>query len=107
MRANSCTKHTGYLLPTDVLEGLVRSRCPALTSIVTALHGCAAEVAAHPQAPEPLQRLCVPQNVMLSDYGPGDYYQRHLDSHGPEENPRAITLLLYLNSSWGPTDGGL
>merc|ERR1711879_391661 len=43
----------------------------------------------------------------MGNYGPGDYYHRHLDSHGPEENPRAITLLLYLNDGWDPMDGGL
>jgi len=108
MHSNICTRHKGYHLPVAVLGGdAASSLWPALTDVVAGLHGCAAEVASHPEAPLHMRQLCVPQTFMISDYGPGDHYRRHLDSYGPEENPRGVTLLLYINGDWAPGDGGV
>lgn len=38
-------------------------------------------------------------------YPPGGFYTRHLDRF-QEDNRRVISLVLYLNESWGAEDGG-
>lgn len=38
-------------------------------------------------------------------YPPGGRYQRHLDRFR-DDNARVVSLVLYLNKNWQPTDGG-
>ncbi|MBB1271911.1 2OG-Fe(II) oxygenase [Psychromonas sp. SR45-3] len=41
----------------------------------------------------------------FAHYGPGDYYKRHYDAFKGESN-RILSLVVYFNSHWLPTDGG-
>merc|ERR1711924_145254 len=50
--------------------------------------------------------LRVPQLVMLACYPPGSHYRSHLDSYGGRDIPRLITILVYCNPTWKPSDGG-
>lgn len=38
-------------------------------------------------------------------YPPGSGYERHVDSF-QQDNPRRLSVVLYLNPDWGPADGG-
>ena len=38
-------------------------------------------------------------------YDPGAFYRRHLDAFNGN-NPRVVSVVLYLNSGWQPDDGG-
>lgn len=51
-------------------------------------------------------QLRVPDTVMLTCYPPGACYKKHLDSYGGRDIPRKVTLLLYCNPNWLPSDGG-
>lgn len=51
-------------------------------------------------------QLRVPQTMMLSCYGPGAYYRRHMDSYDGKDIPRKVTILLYPNPEWNPEEGG-
>ncbi len=41
----------------------------------------------------------------FAHYSPGDFYKRHLDSFRGEAN-RVLSIVVYLNHSWLPDDGG-
>lgn len=41
----------------------------------------------------------------FAHYSPGDYYKRHLDAFKGESN-RVLSVVVYFNSHWLPTDGG-
>jgi len=41
----------------------------------------------------------------FAHYAPGDYYKRHCDAFRGEAN-RVLSVVVYLNQSWSPTDGG-
>lgn len=41
----------------------------------------------------------------LAHYAEGDFYKRHYDAFRDQRN-RVLSLVLYLNPSWGPEDGG-
>lgn len=41
----------------------------------------------------------------FAHYRPGDYYKRHVDAFKGEAN-RVLSVVIYLNHGWGPTDGG-
>ncbi|MDF1781346.1 MAG: 2OG-Fe(II) oxygenase [Alcanivoracaceae bacterium] len=38
-------------------------------------------------------------------YDPGAFYKRHLDAFNGD-NPRLVSVVVYLNSAWSPADGG-
>ena len=48
--------------------------------------------------------LRVPTSMMLASYPTSAFYRPHLDSYGPDDNPRLLTVLLYL--AWEPREGG-
>ena len=52
----------------------------------------------------------VPQEIMVSCYERGHHYNRHLDSYGDQDNPRAFTAILYVNPDYehrcAKSDGG-
>ena len=41
----------------------------------------------------------------LAYYGPGDFYKRHYDAFKGERT-RVVSIVVYLNRQWAPTDGG-
>ena len=41
----------------------------------------------------------------FAHYSPGDYYKRHHDAFKGESN-RVLSLIVYFNSNWLPSDGG-
>lgn len=41
----------------------------------------------------------------LAHYGAGDFYKRHYDAFQNQRN-RVLSMVVYLNPSWGPDDGG-
>ena len=41
----------------------------------------------------------------LAHYGVGDFYKRHYDAFQNQRN-RVLSMVVYLNPSWGPKDGG-
>jgi SM-20-related protein len=41
----------------------------------------------------------------LARYSPGDFYKKHYDAFRGEAN-RIVSLVCYLNTDWGPGDGG-
>lgn len=41
----------------------------------------------------------------FADYGPGTFYQRHLDQHQGSDS-RVVTCVLYLNAGWQPEHRG-
>jgi SM-20-related protein len=41
----------------------------------------------------------------FAHYSPGDYYKRHLDAFKGDSN-RVLSLVVYFNSNWLPSDGG-
>jgi len=41
----------------------------------------------------------------LAHYAPGDFYKRHYDAFKGERT-RVVSIVVYLNRHWGPTDGG-
>ncbi len=41
----------------------------------------------------------------FAHYPPGSFYKKHYDAFRGEAN-RVLSVVLYLNSSWGPDDGG-
>ncbi len=41
----------------------------------------------------------------FAHYAPGDYYKRHYDAFRGQAN-RVLSIVVYLNSGWLPTDGG-
>lgn len=41
----------------------------------------------------------------FAHYSPGDFYKRHYDAFRGEAN-RVLSLVVYLNPGWQPTDGG-
>ncbi len=41
----------------------------------------------------------------FAHYAPGDFYKKHLDAFKGEAN-RMLSLVVYLNPGWQPTDGG-
>ena len=41
----------------------------------------------------------------LAHYGIGDFYKRHYDAFQNQRN-RVLSMVVYLNPSWGPDDGG-
>lgn len=41
----------------------------------------------------------------FAHYGPGDFYKRHYDAFRGEAN-RVLSLVVYLNPGWQPSDGG-
>jgi SM-20-related protein len=41
----------------------------------------------------------------FAHYGPGDFYKTHLDAFRGQAN-RVLSLVVYLNPSWLPSDGG-
>ena len=41
----------------------------------------------------------------FAHYSPGAYYKRHYDAFQGEEN-RVLSIVTYLNPSWGNTEGG-
>lgn len=41
----------------------------------------------------------------LAHYGAGDFYKRHYDAFRSQRN-RILSMVVYLNPSWGPEDGG-
>lgn len=49
-------------------------------------------------------RLRVPQTVMVTCMPPGAAYKTHFDSHEGKDNPRLVTVLLYL--AYDPPSGG-
>jgi tetratricopeptide (TPR) repeat protein len=75
------------------------TECPGLATAVSALL----------QLPSLFEsalglQLCVPQAIMCAAYPPGAFYRKHLDSHGPDDNARILTVLLYCG--WQPQQGG-
>jgi len=41
----------------------------------------------------------------LAHYGNGDFYKRHYDAF-QNQRSRVLSMVVYLNQSWGPDDGG-
>lgn len=84
--------------------------CNHLACLPAALQARAAAVESAAPGTLQIPSIRLHPSVMAATYGPGSYYSPHLDkyaggSHG-FENSRALTLLLYLNPDWSPSDGG-
>lgn len=88
-----------------------RRELPCVTEAAEVLQGLAYELET---AFAPLKgNLCVPTGggggppeVTLTCYPPGTAYRDHMDSFGPKDNPRLVSLVLYANPKWEEADGG-
>ena len=99
---DTCNPHVlRRFLPCDpeFLPQLQQS-LPGITFCVRTLHNVAASLQTA-MASTPMR---VPLHVLAAWTPPGATYRRHLDSYGGRDNPRLLTILLYI--SWEPRTGG-
>merc|ERR1712048_391592 len=82
-------------------EACLQMRAPRFREVASCLRG----LAIHCEEKLQLQ-LRVPQTIMISCYGPGAFYRKHMDSYEGKDIPRKVTILLYCNPEWDPANHG-
>ena len=92
-----------------VLRDFLPTDAAYLTQLQASAPGLAFCIRTLMNMPATLERalglpLRVPLNVLLASSPPGAAYRRHYDSYHGEDNPRLITILMYL--AWAPSTGG-
>lgn len=96
-------------LTEPVRTGAAGTMMPELVALYNALPGVEAHLASLLPSWElsvGQQRSSIKLQMNTGGSGPGRAFPFHYDSPGGSKDSRRLTMLLYLNSSWQPGDGG-